>query len=209
MSELRFARLSASRFVAATALVFVSIAGAGAADASVKSRSHQHSARAAFLGATVDPSDASASLTTPTKAQRHRHYANAGKHRRVRVASLGDEVYTPRRGPSRSVAQSGSGGIVWNAPSGCLNGTLRSVLADVSHIATIRVNSTCRSSGHNAAVGGAHRSYHLTGDAADFRVLGGNSRAVYALLRSNGSLGGIKHYGGGLYHIDTGPRRSW
>ena len=33
--------------------------------------------------------------------------------------------------------------------------------------------------------------------------------AVYAALHNNGSLGGIKHYGGGLYDIDTGPRRSW
>jgi hypothetical protein len=28
-------------------------------------------------------------------------------------------------------------------------------------------------------------------------------------LRSNGSVGGLKHYGGGLFHIDNGARRSW
>jgi hypothetical protein len=30
-----------------------------------------------------------------------------------------------------------------------------------------------------------------------------------AFLRSHGSVGGLKHYGGGLFHIDSGPRRGW
>jgi hypothetical protein len=30
-----------------------------------------------------------------------------------------------------------------------------------------------------------------------------------AYLRSSGMVGGLKHYGGGLFHIDTGARRSW
>ena len=58
------------------------------------------------------------------------------------------------------------------------------------------------------AVGGARKSKHLSGDAVDFRVHG-NVRAVYAYLRSSGSVGGLKHYGGGLFHIDNGERRSW
>jgi hypothetical protein len=37
----------------------------------------------------------------------------------------------------------------------------------------------------------------------------GNWRGVWAYLRSSGGVGGIKHYGGGLFHIDTGARRSW
>ena len=103
---------------------------------------------------------------------------------------------------------SGGGGVRWVANSGCLNGTLRSAIADASQYGRVTVSSTCRSAGHNARVGGAPRSHHLTGNAADFRVHG-NVGAAYAALRSNGSLGGVKHYGGGLFHIDTGPKRSW
>lgn len=128
------------------------------------------------------------------------------KHRTARrVASLGgDEDYRPRhRG---SVA--GGGGVTWTASSGCLNGTLASIIQDVASYGPVTVNSTCRSRSHNAAVGGAHRSQHLTGDAVDFRVHGNISGAI-AYLRSNGSIGGYKHYGGGLFHIDTGPRRTW
>ena len=33
----------------------------------------------------------------------------------------------------------------------------------------------------------------------------GNVRSALAYLR--GAVGGLKHYGGGLFHIDTGPRR--
>jgi len=50
------------------------------------------------------------------------------------------------------------------------------------------------------------RSYHLTGDAADIRIWG-NVRGAARYLRT--VVGGYKHYGGGLFHIDTGPRRSW
>ena len=122
----------------------------------------------------------------------------------VQVASLGDAWAPPK--PSRP---SLSGGVNWVASSSCLNSTLRGVIHDVaSSYGRVTVSSTCRSHGHNRRVGGARRSHHLTGDAADFRVHG-NWRAAYAYLRSNGSLGGVKHYGGGLFHIDTGPRRSW
>ena len=204
-------RAVSAGFAAAVALSVVSIVSAGSADAAIKKR-HQTGegwSRKSYLGAKVDhDGNVSSSITSSHKS--HRRHARYSKNRNVRVASLGDEVYTPRRrGHSRSVATSGSGNIVWSASSGCLNGTLRSALAEISGVASIRVNSTCRSRSHNAAVGGAKHSHHLTGDAVDFRVLGGNSRAVYAMLRGNGSLGGIKHYGGGLYHIDTGPRRSW
>lgn len=205
------ARVASALVAIVMAFATASIVTAGKADASIRKR-HQSAegwTRKSYLGAKVDHNgDVSASITSSHKS--HRRYARHSRSHNVRVASLGEEVYAPRRrGHSRSVAMSGSGNIVWNAPSGCLNGTLRGVLAEVSRVASIRVNSTCRSASHNAAVGGARRSQHLTGDAVDFRVLGGNSRAVYAMLQGNGSLGGIKHYGGGLYHIDTGPRRSW
>lgn len=134
----------------------------------------------------------------------------ARAHRNVRVASLGTDTYTRERRhrPSHSVASTGHN-IAWSAPASCLNGTLRGVLSHVSGMASVRVNSTCRDHRHNASVGGAKHSWHLSGDAVDFRVLSGNTGAVYAYLRSNSSIGGLKHYGGGLFHIDTGPRRTW
>lgn len=122
----------------------------------------------------------------------------------VRVASLGNSYVPPRtRQPSLS-----GGNIRWVASSGCLTSSLRSILSGVASVAgSVTVNSTCRSPAHNRRVGGASKSYHLTGDAVDFRVHGSASAAL-AYLRSSGA-GGIKHYGGGLFHIDTGPRRSW
>jgi hypothetical protein len=133
--------------------------------------------------------------------------ADRPQSRRKRVASINRDDSGDQ--PSRRRRSLSGGSIDWSASSGCLNGTLKGVLASVaSDYGQLRVNSTCRSRGHNANVGGASKSYHLTGDAADFRVFG-NVSAVYASLRSNGSVGGLKHYGGGLFHIDTGPRRSW
>lgn len=135
------------------------------------------------------------------------HAPVARKKRNVRVASRGNEAFEPR--PSRRSVTGGGGGLTWAASSGCLNGTLVSLVQDVaSSYGPITVSSTCRSKGHNASVGGAQHSHHLTGDAVDFRVHGNVSGAI-AFLRSNGSVGGFHHYGGGLFHIDTGPKRTW
>ena len=71
-----------------------------------------------------------------------------------------------------------------------------------------RVNSTCRSKTHNARVGGAKRSYHLTGNAVDFRISGA-VQPVLDFLTGKRMVGGLKHYGFGVFHIDTGPRRTW
>lgn len=137
--------------------------------------------------------------------RRGRKVARSAK--RQRYAALGTAA-TDAVAPKQPNLGSG-GGIRWAASSGCLNGTLRSVVAQVAaSYGSVTVNSTCRSRGHNARVGGARKSHHLTGNAVDFRVRG-NVRGVYAFLRSHGSVGGVKHYGGGLFHIDTGPRRSW
>jgi len=123
--------------------------------------------------------------------------------RGVQLASLGRE--TPERlRPSLSGA-----GVRWNASSACLNTTLRRVLGEVAAgFGPVTVNSTCRSQEHNARVGGAKHSQHLGGNAADFRI-SGNPRTVLAFLSSNRSVGGLKHYGGGVFHIDTASRRSW
>jgi len=133
-----------------------------------------------------------------------RRTARSEKSRRTRLASLGGS-FAARPEPRSSVA---GGGIRWAASSGCLNSSLRSVIASVASLfGGVTVNSTCRSRGHNARVGGARHSHHLTGNAVDFRVRG-NWRGVLSYLRGS-SAGGIKHYGGGLFHIDNGPRRTW
>jgi uncharacterized protein YcbK (DUF882 family) len=109
--------------------------------------------------------------------------------------------------PTKSL--SGGSGVRWVAPASCLNGALKSVVAQVAaNYGAVTVNSTCRDRKRNARVGGARKSHHLTGNAVDFRVRG-NIKGAYAFLRSHGSVGGFKHYGGGLFHIDTGPRRTW
>ncbi len=139
--------------------------------------------------------------------RRSRRVARSGnKSKRQRYAALGSSATDA---VAAKPTLGGGGGIRWAASSGCLNSTLRSVVAQVAaNYGSVTVNSTCRSRRHNARVGGAHRSHHLTGNAVDFRVRG-NARGLYAFLRSQGGVGGVKHYGGGLYHIDTGPRRSW
>lgn len=132
-----------------------------------------------------------------------RKQASRSRPSGVRTASLGSSD-APRRAPV-----TGGGSVNWVASSGCLDGSLKSVIYSMaSRFGSVTVSSTCRSQSRNRAVGGAPRSKHLTGDAADFRVHG-NVSAAYAALRSSGSVGGLKHYGGGLFHIDNGDRRSW
>ena len=87
---------------------------------------------------------------------------------------------------------------------------MRQINQVASNFGPVKVNSTCRSRPHNAKVGGASRSKHLTGDAADFSV-GRNKPAVHGWLQRQPSVGGLKLYAGGRghFHIDTGPRRTW
>jgi uncharacterized protein YcbK (DUF882 family) len=123
----------------------------------------------------------------------------------VQVASLGevgrDALTDHRNSLSRGAAQ-------WKASAGCLHPTLRNVVGEVARkFGALTVNSTCRSVRHHAAVGGAHHSYHIGGNAVDFSV-GRNAGAVHAFLRNQKSVGGLKFYGT-HFHIDTGPRRTW
>ena len=127
------------------------------------------------------------------------------KHKGVKVAALGNNDYYETK-PKKSLS---GGGVNWTASASCLDSGLRAIINDLaSNYGSVTVNSTCRSRGHNASVGGAPHSKHLSGDAVDFRVHG-NVSAVYAYLKGNSGVGGLKHYGGGLFHIDNGDRRSW
>ena len=121
----------------------------------------------------------------------------------IQLASLGGSDIPARR-------SSITGGAVrWGASPSCLDSRLRQVINQVASIfGPVKVNSTCRSRTHNAKVGGATHSKHLTGDAADFSVRK-NKPAVLAYLQRNSSVGGLKLYPGGHFHIDTGPRRTW
>jgi hypothetical protein len=142
--------------------------------------------------------------------------ASPAEGRRPAVKKL--VAFTKRPAPEKSIEpeadepRSGGltgGGITWQASSSCTPVALRSVLADlVGDFGPVIVTSTCRGRSQNQAAGGAGHSFHLTGEAIDFRVSGSPS-AVQAFLSASGKVGGLKHYGGGLYHIDTGPRRSW
>ena len=122
------------------------------------------------------------------------------------LASLGPL----RTAPAPSALPSLSGGSIrWVASAACLASPLRAVLAQVAaNFGPLTVNSTCRSPSHNRRVGGAPRSYHLKGAAVDFRVRG-NYGSVLGFLARLRSVGGLKHYGSGVFHIDTGPRRTW
>lgn len=67
------------------------------------------------------------------------------------------------------------------------------------------VNSGVRCARHNARVGGAKASRHLTGEAADVRVSGMTPRAVARIAdRLLGRRGGVKAYAS-FTHIDIRP----
>jgi hypothetical protein len=133
------------------------------------------------------------------------YHAPKPKKTAVKVAALSKDVYSYAP-PKQSVT---GGGVRWVASASCLNGTLRSLVHQVAaSYGSVTVASTCRSKGHNRRVGGARHSHHLTGSAVDFRVHG-NVRGAIAFLAGPGRVGGYKHYGGGRFHIDTGPHRTW
>lgn len=73
-----------------------------------------------------------------------------------------------------------------------------------------QVNSWYRPPAVNAAVGGASRSYHLTGRAADLEVAGYSGRQVANAVFSwwPGGIGIYRNLPN-VVHLDIGPRRTW
>jgi len=73
-----------------------------------------------------------------------------------------------------------------------------------------QVNSWYRPPAINAAVGGAFRSYHLIGQAADLAVSGLSGRQVANQVFSwwPGGIGIYSHLPN-VIHLDIGPRRTW
>lgn len=105
--------------------------------------------------------------------------------------------------------QQGSITLRASAPTNCLPGDLREVVATVAaKFGPVSVESTHRSSGRNWRAGGARQSLHLSCRAIDFRVRT-RVRGVMAYLRSHPEVGGLKVYRNGIIHIDNGTRRSW
>jgi hypothetical protein len=125
----------------------------------------------------------------------------------LQVASLPSETTpTPGGNVDASLPETA---VRWTASPSCLNDTLRKIVGEVAMgFGPVTVNSTCRSRSHNAKVGGARHSQHLTGDAVDFDI-DGDVRTVLAFLKHHRGVGGLKHYSDGHFHIDTGRRRTW
>lgn len=95
------------------------------------------------------------------------------------------------------------------APTNCIPGDLREVVASVAEkFGPVSVESTHRNRGRNWRAGGARHSLHLSCRAIDFRVHA-RGRGVMAYLRSHPQVGGLKIYRNGIIHIDNGERRSW
>jgi Peptidase M15 len=74
----------------------------------------------------------------------------------------------------------------------------------------IEVQSGYRSPTHNKRVGGARKSLHMRGRAADIRVQGVSGARLLTFLRSHPRVGGIGYFmAGGFIHIDDGRKRTW
>ena len=96
-----------------------------------------------------------------------------------------------------------------SAPTSCVPGNLREVVASVAaKFGPVSVESTHRNRARNWRAGGARQSLHLSCRAIDFRVRT-RVRGVMAYLRSHPQVGGLKIYRNGIIHIDNGERRSW
>lgn len=73
----------------------------------------------------------------------------------------------------------------------------------------ILVTSGYRSPEHNAAVGGAPRSKHMLGEAADVMMANHDPHAFEEAARAVGFRGFGYYQVNGFMHIDLGPERSW
>ena len=124
-------------------------------------------------------------------------------------AHLADSIYDQMNPLILAALPRGKSHVEYRAPSNCIPGALRAVIARVSaKYGPVTVNSTYRSPGKNREAGGKVKSMHLSCRAVDFRVHG-SSRGLMQYLAAQGEVGGLNRYPSGFYHIDNGPRRTW
>lgn len=95
--------------------------------------------------------------------------------------------------------------------AGMLEALRAALSAELGRDCPVKVLSGYRSPAHNAAVGGAPKSYHLRGMAADVTCAFASPALVQRIarrLQARGLIGGLGVYAG-FSHVDWGPRRSW
>ncbi len=61
---------------------------------------------------------------------------------------------------------------------------------------------------YNKRIGGAEKSYHMRGQAADIKSSNVSIDELYALAKKYFGDGGIGRYKT-FIHVDTGPKRRW
>ncbi|OQP88067.1 hypothetical protein BTR14_00885 [Rhizobium rhizosphaerae] len=96
--------------------------------------------------------------------------------------------------------------------SSCFRPDLKAILKSVETRfgRKVLVTSGHRTPVHNARVGGAPKSRHLTCEAADIQVAGVDKLQLAGYLRSLPNVGGVGTYcHTQSVHVDTGKRRDW
>lgn len=160
--------------------------------------------------AATNAAGAKVKLTAKMKSQKAEAKVSKKRKGGTKVASASAFVSSaPIKKSLSKKGESFKGNVSWNASSGCLPGSLKSVVYQVSNkFGPVVVNSTARGHRHNRRVGGARKSWHLRCMAIDFRVHG-SSKGLWAYLRSHPAVGGLHRYPSGFFHIDAGPKRTW
>ena len=126
------------------------------------------------------------------------------------VASLGRDMVSPAPSALRPRCPGGTP-IRWVASADCLAQPLRGVLAQLaaSFGADQGQLDLPQQAGTMPASAGRQRSYHLTGNAVDFRVRCQSERGAGVPDAVTGWWAASSTTVVALFHIDTGPRRTW
>jgi hypothetical protein len=96
-----------------------------------------------------------------------------------------------------------------DAPTACLPGALRAVLADVAgRFGPVTIASTKHLNTRSHAAGSARHKLHEACKAVDFRVAAQRAEAVKSYLRARPEVGGVEAYRDGIIHIDINENRT-